>query len=610
MGAMGILHLRALVGFEIGLFVAGLFLLPRGSPAGGRLLETDSLSWSERTVVVGVIIAGTGLMIRSTATPITDYDSLAYHLPVMAKWYQTHAFVMLEQFFEGRFQISRYPYSWEALSTLFLLPLREDFLLAFPNLVAWAVFGLGISLVAIVLGAPRSGALAFAFLALTMPLVRAHVMTMHVDLALGAFFVAGVAFALRAPRDRFSTAVAVTCIGMVVGIKMSGLVYAGLIVAALSAAWLMQPAAPGPRVTGTRADLVGAAVALAGILSGGFWYARNLLQTGNPLGFAGVTVAGMTLFNGPLDADTIAATTLWRQFHFDNATHWHILLGQVRKELGSLFGASLLGAAAVAAFGPRTSHPLRREASLLAGLVAATALAYWTTPVTANNWDGGPITPWMGQGLRYALPFIGLLAATGGVLLGTTGTANAMVGPAAVVAGLLACSTRPMWLATLLVLSGLAFHHVASLRFGNGGRLVVACVGVVAAAIFVASLHTKRDTARARLYRGVPAFIERKVGRDDTVGYVLSHQSYLFYGTHFDRRVEYVPAGADQRPEWIARLRAQHIGFLAVGPVRPEWRRRKELDWIQEEDGTFTRVFGRDEATEPVIYRVEASSPG
>ena len=611
MGAVSLLDLRALIGSEAVLFTLGVLLL---FPLPRRILsapERDSSSWAARMIALGIVTVGVGLLIRSIATPITDEDSLAYHLPAMAKWYQTHAFVMLDQFYGRRFQISRYPYSWEALSSLFLLPLREDFLVTIPNLIAWTMFGSGIYLIAIVLGAGRNAALAFSFLALTMPTVRAHVMTMHVDLALGAFFATGVAFALRAPRDRFTAIAVLACMGMLAGIKTSGLVYAALLAVGFGCAYFIRPAAVrGARFTSLRAALLASGIVVAVVVASGFWYARNLVETGNPLGFPRVTVAGRTLFDGPLDAETIAATTLWRQFRFDNMKDWSILAGQMRKELGPLFLVSVLIACFASVLNrPASGASQRRGRFLLAGLLVATGLAYWATPVTANNWDGGPITPWIGQAIRYAFPFLGMLAASGAALLGTGRIANNVLAPAALIAGLIDSSTQFMWLAAGLLLLGLALHHVSA-QYGWGGRLMSMSVAVVAVGVLVTTLHRTREAARTRLYRGLPAFIDRVIGPDDVIGYVLSNESYLFYGTHFDRTVAYTPAGNTDRETWIAQLRERHVTVLGIGPVRPEWRRRTEFTWIHDTGGTFSHVFGRDDAVEPVLYRVNPAPSG
>src|SRR5437773_10167497 len=108
----------------------------------------------------------------------------------MARWHQTHALVTPEPIDASRFalQIGRYPFAWELLCTLFLMPFHEDFLVALPNLIAWLIFGLAAYLVAVELGARRIHALTAAFLLLAMPMARGNVDTMHVDLSLEAYF--------------------------------------------------------------------------------------------------------------------------------------------------------------------------------------------------------------------------------------------------------------------------------------------------------------------------------------------------------------------------------------------------------------------------------------
>jgi hypothetical protein len=144
---LGILHLLtlpALVLVEAVSLVTGvitLLYLERKNPwlYPGNLPKLPT-GWSNLEKLILGIIAITGLVLLwgIMTCPITDYDSLAYHLPTMAQWYQTGTFPLLEQFH----QISRYPYNWEVLCTLFLYPLGgNDLLVALPNLIAWADVG-------------------------------------------------------------------------------------------------------------------------------------------------------------------------------------------------------------------------------------------------------------------------------------------------------------------------------------------------------------------------------------------------------------------------------------------------------------------------------------
>src|SRR5438132_9287804 len=130
----------------------------------------------ELALLVVAAIMALSLLARVAMTPISDVDSLGYHLPAMATWYEHGSFVELE----GFSFVGRYPFSWEVLSGLFVMPFREDFLVAAPNLVAWSVFGLSICVVSLELGAGRPQAMTAALLALATPIVRKQMTNLHV----------------------------------------------------------------------------------------------------------------------------------------------------------------------------------------------------------------------------------------------------------------------------------------------------------------------------------------------------------------------------------------------------------------------------------------------
>jgi len=601
LGMFGALSLRGLIIAEGVLFVTGLLVMRGDDRSQLPDLRPAPLTWMEWGLMLGIALATTSLLLHLAATPITEYDSLAYHLPTMASWYQAHAFVMLDQFYEGRLQISRYPYGWEALSALLLFPFGDDFLVALTNLLAWLLFGVGTYVVAARLGARPLFALAFAFLLLTTPIACEHVAMMRVDLPLGAFFMAGLALALGTPRSPPTAALFIATLGMLAGIKTSGLIYAACLVPAFAWAWLADPRLPAGMVGWRGAVLTGVALA-GGAVVGLFWYTRNLVETGNPLGFVRVVIAGVTLLSGPLDSGRIAATTLWTRFDVGRLSHWGILLEQTWKRLGAPFVLGLLGAHGVRLFRHPHGRITRRDhLVLLVGLLIATAVAYWTTPTSATNWSG-PLTSWMGQAIRYAFPLIGLLAVSGALALSGTRLPDEIVVSTVIAAGLARTSSRLLPVAAgLLALVWVAYQLA---RAPGVSRVLATCVlaSVIVAASYV--LHTARAAGREAAYRGLLGFIDGEVPVHETVGYLLSHQSYLFYGSHFDRRVVYVPARTDDRAAWIAGLRAARIGFVALGPLGPEWRQRNEVGWLRERDGTFTLVFGEDETAAPVVYQL------
>ena len=185
--------------------------MPRGNLSKWELLVIGS------TTTAGLIVTG-----RTLLRPIIDWDLLWYHLPNMAIWYQTGSFDMMSPTGDIGFdQALRYPYDWEALCSLFLFPMGEDFLVALPKLLAWVLWGLAIYATSVRIGATRIHSLCAASLALTMPFVVLEVNTLHIDIALAAFVALAVyfMFCYASSRSLVDLALVVLSMAMVCGIK-------------------------------------------------------------------------------------------------------------------------------------------------------------------------------------------------------------------------------------------------------------------------------------------------------------------------------------------------------------------------------------------------------
>ena len=160
-GILGVLRTRPILGSEIILFITGCFLLWQGGrkgtlPAFKSLWETET-DWDKSEKFVLVFLAITFLVVwwNISVNAIFDYDSLFYHLPNMAEWYQSGTIDRLPSF--G--QASYYPYNWEALSTLFLFPFHNDLQVSYPNLLALGIAAISISIICIEMGIRRIYAL-------------------------------------------------------------------------------------------------------------------------------------------------------------------------------------------------------------------------------------------------------------------------------------------------------------------------------------------------------------------------------------------------------------------------------------------------------------------
>ena len=67
---------------------------------------------------------------------------------------------------------------------------------------------------------------------------------------------------------------------------------------------------------------------------------------------------------------------------------------------------------------------------------------------------------------------------------------------------------------------------------------VLLCVAVAAGTFW---MRARRDLERAHAYGGAPAFIAAHLSPGESVGYLLSHRSYLFYGKDLANPVVSVP---------------------------------------------------------------------
>jgi hypothetical protein len=566
-----------LLAAELALVALGLAVLPRGDALPR---PTPPLEPAEWFIVAALAVLGVTLLLYATAHPIKEHDSLDYHLPALARWVYAGAMVPVERIVPN----GRYPYGWELLSALLVVPLREDVFVGVPNLIAWSILGLAVHGLARALGAPRLHAMAAAFLVLALPVTREQVETMHVDLAMAAFVLAGVYFALA--RDG---AMLVIALALAVAVKTSALIYAALV----AVVWVLAPrtglAAPRRPWSLTLPTII------AALSAAGFWYARNLIEIGNPLGLVHVTAASITLFPGPLEPAKLRRTTLAALFDPGEAGHWRIVASVFRNALGVPGG--LLIAASLGL--PRGTTTSRRGLVVVLALTLACAAAYVVTPFSGDNGGHGwRLTPWMREGVRYALPFLGLLG-----VLAAAGAAR-IVGAAGVAAAVLAASVDAVEKTTPAALALVALAAVALFArrraVATGAALVLGMTVVWGASV----VRERRAAERAARDGPVVARLAAELSPGTAVGHFTTASSYALYGPRFSNRVVFVPALSGDRDDWVRTLRARGVAIVAAGPVMPYQRDRPELAWLADPGGPFVRLAGDDPNRETVLYRL------
>jgi hypothetical protein len=144
-------------------------------------------------------------------------------------------------------------------------------------------------------------------------------------------------------------------------------------------------------------------------------------------------------------------------------------------------------------------------------------------------------------------------------------------------------------------------------------KMQVISVGLGLVALTVGTFWARehRTNARNFTYKRAISEIESQTKTGDTIGYLSSHDAYLFYGKHFDRKVVYLPFSRTQSlSQWLRFAQSKQPKMIAVGRlVDDAGLPRTEIyqRLIQaEKEGKLVRVpnAGADPHQETVLYRL------
>jgi hypothetical protein len=328
-------------------------------------------------------------------TGMTGFDSTWYHGPFAAGFFQSGNTWDLH-FIAPQFLAWFYPANAEIFHSVGMLAFDRDVLSPLLNL-GWFIGCLfafwsigrphGVGLFSVLLGA----------LVLRAPLLADQAGEARNDLAGTFFLLAAVAVMVSAAasgpgdRRRLSTGALIAAglaAGLAAGTKLNFLLPAAVLVVGMA---VIAPAGARLRALG-----VGVLAALAG---GGYWYLRNLIQSGNPLPW--FTDIGPISLPGPEQAlggreghsvlGYLTDGAVWSDwllpgFHDGLTALWPLFLG-----LG-LAGLLL-----------SLGHPRANPVLRLAGAVGvAAALAWLVAPTSASGPEGMPRG--FESGLRYLAP--------------------------------------------------------------------------------------------------------------------------------------------------------------------------------------------------------------
>jgi hypothetical protein len=274
LGAIGLLDARAIVGALAVIAVAAATLARRRASAARAEREPPSLvDFALAAALVAAILLQLGAGLHRTSFL---YDTLSYHLHVPATWMHERRLSIVPAVF-GDPSSAYAPANLELWFLFLLAPARSDLLAGVGQLPCAALAATAIVAAIREAGGTRRAALGGALAFLLIPEVWGQIATAMSDLGLAAFLLASLPFALRlghGTRPRADLIAAATGIGLAVGSKYAGFMLALPFVAVAGIAVARNRRAIG---------IVGIAPAVGVVLAtGGFWYIRNLVLTGNP----------------------------------------------------------------------------------------------------------------------------------------------------------------------------------------------------------------------------------------------------------------------------------------------------------------------------------------
>lgn len=608
LGVLGRLTLGHVVLAELLLIGLGVLAVFR---CGNHLLTIGTgrrrPSTAEAAIIACLATIAIWLLHDTAATPPTEYDSLAYHLPAIANWYRTAGLDML-----GQGTVDYYPYNFELVALLFVLPFHGHFAVGLAQILAWSLFGLAIYATATILGAQPLHALVAALLVLIHPLVlRLASSTVQVDLAFAAAFVisiyAALAYVFRASHWSF----VVLSSAWLAGVKTSGLVYLLLIVMTILIARRPFAGEVPARVVGELRRPARAVVILSVLMSlmnAGFWYGRNLMTSGNPLGLLKVTLFGFPILHGPVMASELSRSSLAAVFRIGDPGDWVILLKQLAVHFGTPSAVLVIATVMLVAVPSRTTPFWRDQAAvlILVLLILCTA-AYIFTPFSGDDVGtyGWRITPWIGQALRYALPAVGVMGVAAALGMARVERFRAALAVIATSAGLLSLPHNRL----PGLLSFVAVWWCISRRrpFARWSRHVLIYASVLVVIVSSLLLRNVKDAAYTRMFPAA-AYIDRYVPDGEKIGLLVTNRASVFFGSRYTVDVTFVPHGDADQSRWVRALRALDVRFIGVGPIVEDWwLSSNEIRWLGDQE-CFEKVSGTDYRRGSVLYRVRDST--
>ena len=399
--------------------------------------ESSLVSWA----IAGVASIGTlGYLLvylkEQSTLALTHIDAMSFTLPNVVRWIQDGSVWANNVLIPG-FPVGAYPNNGDVAFLSTMLPWDSEAFVRPLTALLVVITGVAVYGLARELGAPRSSAVIFAVLPLTLRVLMVPaVESAKPDVFMVAAFMSGLLFLVRHVRTRSNVdlVLAGVALGLAFGSRWYGVLFAPVVIALWAGG--MALARERPRWIASRAVALG----LLTLAAGGFWLIRNWEAAGNPFFPVKIELLGATIFDaGPDPIREKYGYSIahylgdWSVFSDAIIPDWKQAFGQP----GALLVVGLLLAVCAIAFARRRAGRLERSEAValaLAVLAALLALVYINIPATAQGPEGQPFEGLVGGNSRYVVPSFLIAAALTAWVAGRIGRGRIVLELAALVA--------------------------------------------------------------------------------------------------------------------------------------------------------------------------------
>ncbi len=546
--------------------------------------------------------------------PPADWDSIQYHLPMLGYWLQSGTLGVPVR--EPAVLGMGYPGNAELLDLWAACATGRDSLVTWPGILAYGVLALATRRLALNSGARATAAEVVSLLFIGAPGVLQLTLGLRVDPILTACLATALLFAQRFRVDgrAQNLSVMLLALGLLTGTRANGPLLALAVMAAAFA---------GPGARDRLRSLASRRTALAlALLAGGFWTARNLLVTGNPLYPVAISLGPLRL-TGLEGSAFLAGTSqiaIWLGGHAGHATPARLL---------SMYGAFLPALAiglALSGLKPGKTGTTPGAMPWAFGVLAAFAFVIFLVSPFSGSFR--PAMNGLPPGLNYdnlrqLMPVLVALAPLAAVGLSRLPDAVVVASGAVLVLAGLRGSLRSM-LAGLAVAGAVAvaWPRLARVSRSAWARALAGAAGLLALALLVTAVEPMRgqitdiiwDDYTTRLPNLPARHIRALMGRAHGAPVAITGAQawWAYYGRDFGGHPIYVPVSLAwetasrpyamtrddrdrARPEvWLDNLGRSGARFVVVAAHTRWWGGGfpPERGWMRDDPRRFRLVAG------------------